>query len=206
MEFIADSIGSAWELSIHRLLSEVSWVPTQRGLRTIELTNVVFRIKNPLSDPVVSSKYAFSKEFIENYCNSIRDNFPGDSIKSRLYDYAGKIDQIALITKELKKEWFTRRAVASLWQPDVDIGSTHPPCTIFLQFMFRDNRLHLSTVLRSNDAWMAALPDMIAFSQLQERVANDLKVSVGQYTQMSVSYHMYEPDIIIAKEAFRNAV
>ena len=203
MEFVSDTIADAWEASIYELLKDHKWIPTQRGMRAIELRNVLFTIKSPDKEPIVSSKYQFNKRFIETYCNSIRDTFPGDSIKSRLYNYDDKIDQISMVLKELQRDWFTRRAVISLWNPTVDSTSSHPPCTVVLQFLFREGKLHLTSVLRSNDAWMAALPDMIALSRIQAEMAKTLNVEIGIYTQMSVSYHIYEPDVMLAEEIFK---
>lgn len=87
----------------------------------------------------------------------------------------------------------------SFWDPIEDINSEHPPCPIAIQFIVRSDKLEMLAVLRSSDAWMAAIPDYIALTTIQKNVANQLNLNIGTYTQYSMSYHIYEFDVMIAK-------
>jgi thymidylate synthase len=207
MEIVEETISAAWECSLRALLGCRQWVPTERNSRALELRNVVFQILKPLKEPIVSTKYQFNQSFIDLYCKSIKETYPGGSIKSRLFEYGEeKLDQIDLLKRKLTEQSFSRRAVACLWNPSVDILSVHPPCALNLQFLVRNKRLHMTAVLRSNDAWMAAIPDMLAFSQLQKEIADSLSIKMGTYTQLSASYHLYEPDYAIAKKVFMDVI
>ena len=205
MLIASETISQAWEESIRALLKCENFVSTQRGMRALELQNVLFEIEKPFLKQKVSSKYQFSQDFIKTYCESIRNSFPGDSIKSRIYEFGGsKVDQYSGVIHRLKASHDTRRAVISLWDPLADRRSGHPPCTLVLQFLCRNHRLYLTTMLRSNDAWLAALPDMIALSEVQKEMASELSLEVGTYSQLSVSYHIYEPDVTIAEAVFKS--
>jgi len=199
----SETISQAWEKSIIELLKCKHFISTQRGMRALELRNVLFEVEKPFAEPRVSPRYQFSRRFIEAYCDSVRDSFKGESIRARIYEFGDKkINQYAVALNSLKASYNTRRAIISLWNPNFDHKSRHPPCALILQFLCREGRLHLTTFLRSNDAWIAALPDMMALSEIQKQIASELNLSVGTYNQLSVSYHVYEPDVAIADSIF----
>lgn len=50
---------------------------------------------------------------------------------------------------------------------------------------------------------MAAIPDFIAFTNIQRLVGQKLKLRPGRYTQFAVSYHVYEYDVLMAREAMQ---
>lgn len=202
MHFTGDCLAVAWEQSIDYLIEHGTWVPTERGLRALELRGVTLHADSALAEPRVSKKYPFASSFVEQYGNIYISAPQSDaSIHTRMYHYGKSgIDQVKEVVGVLSRSWSSRRAVVSTWQPDVDIRSSHPPCVCTLQFLIRGNALHLIAVLRSNDAWLAAPADMLALSNLQAQVALDLHVPVGGYTQVSVSYHLYEMDYVFARK------
>lgn len=204
MEFYGQTIPEAWERSMEYLLANGRSVDSQRGMRTLELTNVVFHISDPLAEPQVSDKYGFSSTFIQSFIKGMEDGFLGKSVGERIYRHGlSNVDQLNAVVEVLKRDSFSRRAVIDLWLPEQDSGSLHPPCPVVFQFLIRSQLLNMTCILRSNDAWTAAIPDMIAFSSLQSRVSQLVDVKMGTYTQISVSYHLYEKDLILAKEAFK---
>lgn len=68
------------------------------------------------------------------------------------------------------------------------------PCTVYLQFFVRENKLHLSVHMRSNDIWMGVPYDMFSFCFLQMKMAMELGVGIGSYTHYAGSLHMYARD------------
>ena len=72
-----------------------------------------------------------------------------------------------------------------------------------VQLLIRGRELHLTAVLRSNDAWLSALPDMVVFSELQTRIAKNLGVKQGEYIHHAVSYHIYDYDYSLVQEVFQ---
>ncbi len=200
MEVKGTTIAEVWSQSITKLLSEGKWVPTDRGLRALELCNMQLHVTEPLTQPRTPAHYPFPTKFIEEYANSlISEVVSTESVYNRLYSFGSKgLDQVSAVCDQLISSWSSRRAVLTTWDPAVDSQNTHPPCTIYLQLLVREEKLNLTTVLRSNDAWLAAPVDMLALTNLQSHIANKLKIDVGSYSQLSVSYHLYEMDYLTA--------
>ncbi|NEQ66777.1 MAG: hypothetical protein F6K21_14985 [Symploca sp. SIO2D2] len=203
MEFSYETFSEAWTNSLRLILSSGEWVQSERGQKTIELRNVSLIALKPFSEPRIPDKYQFDNDYIEVYCNSFFENNSVNSISHRLIKYGVKyVNQLESVIGKLKTNQNTRRAVISLWEPSEDISSQHPPCPIVIQFIIRFDKLEMSVILRSSDAWMAAIPDYIALTRIQKNVAKELGVNIGKYTQYSISYHIYEFDVMLARDSF----
>lgn len=111
----------------------------------------------------------------------------------RLFAMRGNVDQIANVTELLRRRPTSRRAVIQLFNAE-DIASEHKevPCTTTLQFHLRQNRLHLSVTLRSNDAYWGLPHDVFCFTMLQEMMACRLGAELGEYYQYVGSMHVYD--------------
>jgi thymidylate synthase len=93
----------------------------------------------------------------------------------------------------------TRRAVITIWN-DQDLTHTGDrPCTVFLQFLVRDNgfgpALELHSHMRSQDVWLGVPYDIFMFTQLQHTAAFILGLPVGQFVHHATSLHIYERDL-----------
>lgn len=108
-------------------------------------------------------------------------------------------DQWEFVRDMLKKDPLSRQAVIHIKDPGVHPKDT--PCTICLQFFIRDNKLHLTVYMRSNDVWMGFPYDVFNFTCYQIRMAMELGVDIGSYTHIAGSLHLYERDSqLIRKE------
>lgn len=67
-------------------------------------------------------------------------------------------------------------------------------CTVCLQLFIRDEKLYMTTYMRSNDLWMGFPYDVFQFTCLQILMAMQLHVGVGTYTHVAGSLHLYERD------------
>ncbi len=203
------TIIEVWEQSIQTLIKkDIPLSYTQRGVRAKEILGLQLVVTTPTRKSNISSRYIFGDDFIEKYCNNIMNVSSGvKSISSRIIGEKTignkQNNQIDKVVRVLKNEPESRRALISLWDSQYDSISEHPPCVCTIQFFIRNNKINTITYYRSNDAWMAALPDMISMLRLTEYVASRLKIDVGQYFHFAASYHIYEPDIIPATYAFR---
>lgn len=204
MEICEKTISEVWEKSIKELLTkEVPFVYTQRGIRAKEIVGMQLVVEKPLSEPIISEHYIFGELFVEKYCRNIMEATCGEqSIHSRIVRtkpiFQKNNNQINRVVNLLRREPDSRRAVISLWDSEGDMNSEHPPCACTIQFMIRQNKLDTIAYFRSNDSWMAVLPDMIAMTKLAGVVAEKLKIQVGEYIHFASSYHLYEPDIVPA--------
>lgn len=103
-------------------------------------------------------------------------------------------DQLKMCEEILKKDPNSRQAVIHL-KPVRDVIS-YPtkdlPCTVSLQFFIRNDKLFLTTYMRSNDIWMGFPYDVFQFTCMQIYLAMRLNVNLGTYTHIAGSLHLYK--------------
>lgn len=103
--------------------------------------------------------------------------------------------------KSLERDPSSRQAyVRFAQQRHLWRGNRDQVCTMHMMFMFRENRLHATVVMRSNDVVKGLAYDMPWFCHLLERMADELGWSVGTYTHFVHSMHLYDRDVALAKE------
>src|SRR5690606_18825384 len=97
----------------------------------------------------------------------------------RLFDLRGN-NQIENIISLLRRKRDSRQAVIQLFDAN-DLAEEHKdiPCTCTLQFLVRQDRLHLVTSMRSNDAFWGLPHDIFSFTMLQEIMARSLDLEIG---------------------------
>lgn len=109
------------------------------------------------------------------------------------------------ILQELKNDRDSRRAILYFTQPTdhfaskLDIG-----CVTNSQLMIRNDRLHQIVNMRSSDLILGLPYDFGIFTVLQELIALDLGVELGEVIWHSNSEHIYERNFEVA-EAVVNA-
>lgn len=121
------------------------------------------------------------------------------------------VGQIDNVIAELKSDPDSRRAVMHINQPHdlrlaVMHGSKDVPCTLNIQLLIRDRKLHMIVQMRSNDvAW--GLPyDVFSFTCLQEAFLQMLQRTgvpvddLGSYVHTANSLHIYETHFKMAEE------
>lgn len=107
-------------------------------------------------------------------------------------------DQWEFVKETLKNDPNSRQAVIHIKDPGVHSKDT--PCTVCLQFFVRDNKLYLTTYMRSNDVWMGLPYDIFTFTCYQIRMAMELGYDLGCYTHIAGSLHLYERNSKLEKE------
>lgn len=104
--------------------------------------------------------------------------------------------QIPAILDRLADDPLTRQAVATIWDPALDLqeGVHDLPCTVYLSWQIRDGKLNGFTHMRSNDIWWGWTYDVVQFTTLLWSMAHAIGVGVGSYTHYADSLHLYERD------------
>lgn len=138
-------------------------------------------------------------EFIEYYIPKYRQYADNGIIAGgygkRLFDWNG-INQIENIINRLKDKPESRKAVVQIFdRNDIIELFNDVACTCSLQFMVRENKLHLITYMRSNDACLGLPHDIFCFTMIQEIVARTIGVELGVYKHVVGSLHVYTKDI-----------
>lgn len=115
-------------------------------------------------------------------------------------------DQIRHIVEELTENPESRRSVLQMYDARFDHsaarrGGKDIPCNLMATFQVNpgedqdgeDASLDMVVFNRSNDLiWGAYGSNVVHFSMLQELIARELGLSVGEYTQVSANTHVYE--------------
>lgn len=95
----------------------------------------------------------------------------------------------------LSKDIYSRRAILTVHNPVWDVvngDSKDIPCTLSMQFLFREEALHMICTMRSNDIWYGTPHNVMMFTFLQRAMAGWLGVPVGNYIHRVGSMHMYK--------------
>lgn len=109
--------------------------------------------------------------------------------------FSGDPSQWETIVKTLSLKRTSRQAVIQLFDgKDILQKRKDVPCTCTLQFLVRNDRLHLIAHMRSNDAYKGLPHDVFTFTMLQDVLANQLRLKLGSYKHMVGSLHVYDDD------------
>lgn len=115
-------------------------------------------------------------------------------------------DQLRRVINVLRLHPESRQAIMTMWSP-TDLPHAEAldkrdlPCTISMQFIIRDRRLHLIVNMRSNDIWLGMPYDVFAFTTVQRFVAMALDLEPGTYTHQAGSLHLYSRNEDKAEDA-----
>lgn len=86
----------------------------------------------------------------------------------------------------------TRQAAISIYDAKEHVYyKNDTPCTYAVQFTIVDGKLNMAVPMRSNDLWYGFCNDQYCFSKLQELVARELRIPVGEYYHFAHNLHIY---------------
>ena len=120
-----------------------------------------------------------------------------DGISIQQSCYGKKLFDISVwdkLIKELTIDNGTRRAVINLYENENSLGLNlrDVSCTIALHFIIRDNKLDLIVNMRSNDIIWGLPNDIFVFTMIQEMLAKQIDVELGDYYHQVNSLHVYQ--------------
>ncbi|MDN3607698.1 thymidylate synthase [Kaistella yonginensis] len=145
-----------------------------------------------------SNNLDFIKYYIPKYKDFSNDNMTlNGAYGARLFDNGNISEsQVHKIVKLLKNKNSTRQAVIQIFdKKDLDIeDNLDIPCTCTLQFFIRNNKLILFVTMRSNDVFIGLPHDIFCFTMLQEMIARELNIELGNYHHFVSSCHFYKKD------------
>ena len=164
----------------------------------------------------------YCKQEIKDRCSGKMLN-PGNSYKIRSdlwnkflensgkfsYQYAERLwknNQFQNVIDTLKNDKGTRQAVLSVWNPDLDMdinktgGGNRIPCSLYYQFLIRNNKLHCIYSMRSNDFLGHHVIDLYCATGLMEYIVKKLTnvypgLKVGSLTYFCGSLHAFNWDL-----------
>lgn len=206
MRIAGFDVYTAWERLLHCLVYFPQRTIAPRGLETREILGVHFVAhdlrRNLLVHPSRNLNYRFAiaelfwiafglddLAILARY-NKQMSRFSDDGLKLSGAYGPRLASQWEYIINILRKDPSTRQAVATIWSPN-PAPSLDVPCTISLQWLLRENKLHVIATMRSSDVWLGVPYDAHVFSQLTNMLAGVLGVETGSLTMQLGSSHLY---------------
>ncbi len=200
----AKTVSEAWQKAVFECWSRGAQVPTEYGEMSKELLGLIVVVEEPFAEPRVHRGDLLTavKDSLRKYYDEVLRGTLDNAVKEgkihytyheRLFSYPPKaISQIDYIIKKLQETHFSRRAQAVTWDPEKDVWVDSPPCLQRVWCTIRDSKLVLHTSWRSRDIFRAMHMNMLALTELQKMVSEQLNVEVGPYLDFSNSAHIYE--------------
>lgn len=217
-----DSINQAFIKLSDKLLHSPDFVVSPRNLETRELISVTIQVNVPRDRLVtnvyrkMSLKYLVGEwlwyergsssldeiSYYSSFWRNISDD--GKTVNSayghRLFGLHPQfgVNQWKFAKKQLIDDINTRRAIMLIPSPFDMVKTTKDfPCTISLQFLIRDNKLHLVCNMRSNDLVLGFAYDAASFTLFQEKMLVELQseypnLKMGYYYHFVSSLHVYQ--------------
>jgi thymidylate synthase len=123
----------------------------------------------------------------------------GDGVNyCAIFDHCERYTQWEWCKELLQNDPNTREAVINI-KPVQMYDTKDVVCTLALNFYLRNNKLYLTTYMRSNDVIKGLTYDVFMFTFLQELMAAELNVELGEYNHVVTNMHLYEDDYELAK-------
>jgi thymidylate synthase len=207
-----------------------------RGQRVRELLAPTLILTNPrarlLASPARKADYGFGvgeffwyllgKQDVDSmlYYNKRMGQFSDNGFTlNSAYGYRARVKpygngtQWSKVRNELLRDPDSRRAVLIIGEAIDFVEAEHSkdvPCTLSLQFFIRDEKLHLHTTMRSNDAFWGLTYDLFSFTLLQEFMLLELQehegfeqLTLGRYSHTAGSLHIYERHFEMASDVVK---
>jgi thymidylate synthase len=229
-------IAPVFEKILEDLWYDPDYVTSPRGMEVREILNCSIEIEDPMVNtfhhPLRSSplKYIaaevlwyFSRTndptYIENYASLWKNIHNEDGTVNSAYGYlifadrnAHGFSQYQWVIESLKKDKDSRQAFMHFNKPKHQfLENKDQVCTLQALFHIRENKLHMTLTMRSNDVIYGFMTDWAFFSILHNHVFLELKktypeLEMGSYTHISHSMHLYERHYDLVKEMVKNPI
>jgi len=220
--FGAETFADVYQSVLKELIEFPDYKVSPRGQLVHEIENGIIRVENPLSclydNKIRSSQYKYiagellwyfsgsnDLDFIKKYSKfweklvnedrSLNSAY-GHLIFTKKNEY--KFNQWRWAYKSLIDDKDTRQAIMHFNLPEHQfVGNKDFVCTLNLLFQIRDNKLLLTTMMRSNDVILGLPMDIVFFISLQLQMLKLIKVKypeveLGSYTHIANSLHLYD--------------
>ena len=203
------------------LYNNPEYVIKPRGLEVREILNCIIEVKKPNMNLFKSEHrsspekyiaaellYYFSgtneADFIEKYASmwtqlKNKDNKVNSAYGNLIFTEENKhgLNQYEWVIETLKKDKDSRQAFMHFNKPDHQyFGNKDQVCTLTALFHIREDKLHMTLNMRSNDVILGFMTDFTFFNILHQQVYLHLKkyyknLKMGTYTHTSHSMHLY---------------
>lgn len=205
---------------LKRAYYEPQFENSPRGNKSKEILGISFTLTNPIDRVCYIPKRKInivfnfaeaiwyltgsnSLEYISYYAHNMKKysmddkTLTGTAYGPKIFAYGSdNINQWNRIIGLFNDDPDTKRAFISIFDANEELALSNidVSCTIGLHFLIRDGDLYMSVFMRANDAYRGVVSDIFSFSFIQEFLAAQLSLGVGNYYHNVSTYHVYEPD------------
>ncbi|MCI3985675.1 thymidylate synthase [Bacillus vallismortis] len=193
-----------YHLTLENPIERVTYLPSRK-------TNIVFNFAEVLWYLSGSNNL----DFISYYNKKMplysmnKKTLTGTAYGPKIFEFGNaKLNQWNRIKNLLTQEDIdSKRAFIQIFDASELFvsGNIDVSCTIGLQFFIRENKLYMSSIMRANDAFRGMISDLFSFTFMQELMARELHLEVGEYFHNVGSIHIYESDNEWAKTVLEEA-
>jgi thymidylate synthase len=218
---IYEGFAEAYENELSRILYEPEFETRPRGLKIQENLDVKIEILNPYLNlfknevrSIPLSYLAYELILYFSGTNRASDFVKASPFWDKIKNSDGTVNsaygnllfnlgQWDWAKNSLKKDKDSRQAIMHYNRPEhLDGNSKDIPCTMSSQFFIRNEKLHLTTYMRSNDIFFGLTFDLPFFMLLMQCMRLELlyyycNLELGSYTHFAGSLHAYEKDFEI---------
>lgn len=103
----------------------------------------------------------------------------------------GKIDQLANVVEQLKRNPNSRRHIVSAWNPGEVDNMALPPCHAMFQFYVADNKLSCQLYQRSADVFLGVPFNIASYALLTQMIAQVCGYELGEFVHTLGDTHIY---------------
>jgi len=190
---------------------------------TLALFNIGFYIQNPLDNEINTKWRKWKKDYAEyewewylskdKSVEKIKEKAKiwdkmhnGDNIVNSNYGFQwSRNNQLNYVINELKRKDSSRRAVLTIYDAKEHVDYTFDtPCTLNISFNILYGRLNMSVIMRSNDLYYGFCNDQYCFSKLQDYVAKELNIKIGNYFHFCSNLHIYNEQLNLDEKYYQN--
>lgn len=211
VELYAQTMIEAWHEAIRHILQEGKIFTDDDGKECLEAMNLAITVEQPTSSIVGIKKMRSSKKWrypSEEELKAIMLRKESASIYEYLYGqrifaYNGVFNQIEdYIIPLLQKRPHTRRATISLINPERDFtpGALNVPALVLIRFRVVDGKLTVTAVIRTSGFFTGWPANLYQLFQLQEYVANKVRLPIGNISTFSMSAHLHSEQLADIEE------
>lgn len=204
---ISDNFNDCYRLAIDHV-NTYGQESAPRGMPIKEIIGYSFTLTNPrnclctLTARKLNYKFAIIEkmEYAGGVSRPDRIVRYNKNMSSFINEKTGEFDgaygprlasQIPYVIELLKRDPDSRQAVLNINGPQDKHATKDVPCTVALQLLLRQGKLHMIVYMRSNDLLWGTPYDVNGFCFLLEVIASCLGVEMGTYTHIAGSMHMY---------------
>jgi thymidylate synthase len=215
-----DTFHQAFFYTLEDIYHNYQFLNSPRGFKSREILSYHFAITNPRERicfiPSRKTNIIFnfaevlwylsgdnSLDYIGYYAKNIKNysvdgrTLTGTAYGPKIFDFGrSKLNQWDRIIDILTEDAASKRAYIQIFDADESLAlrNIDVSCTLGLQFFIRENKLYVASFMRANDAFRGMVSDIFSFTFIQELMALQLGLSLGDYFHNVGSIHLYEQD------------